>query len=155
MHQQFIISLFGGRQTLVITNMSEETTKILKTVLDIKKWINLSLHLPIESQRIQFQCKDLNDEKLLTSIIHQKYDGSKIQLVFMNLTLRLLGGKGGFGANLKSAGGRMSNKVSTNTDACRDLGGRRLKTLNEARRYNKSKVKTVFKMDHFIINSIM
>lgn len=47
---------------------------------------------------------------------------------------RLRGGKGGFGANLRSAGGRMSTGKSTNVDSCRDLQGRRLGTIKEAQK---------------------
>ena len=45
----------------------------------------------------------------------------------LHLVLRLCGGKGGFGALLR-AGGRSS--VNQNTDACRDLSGRRLRHVN-------------------------
>jgi hypothetical protein len=50
--------------------------------------------------------------------------------VFINGTL--LGGKGGFGANLRRQGGRMRAKKTTNFDACRDLSGRRLKTMKNS-----------------------
>ncbi|KAJ3338431.1 hypothetical protein HDU93_009527 [Gonapodya sp. JEL0774] len=53
---------------------------------------------------------------------------------FLHLLLRLRGGKGGFGANLRSQGGRMSSQKTNNTEACRDLQGRRLKTLNDAKK---------------------
>ncbi|KAI9471207.1 hypothetical protein LPJ55_001797 [Coemansia sp. RSA 990] len=44
---------------------------------------------------------------------------------------RVLGGKGGFGSTLRSQGSRMSNKPNS-FDDCRDLYGRRLRTLKEA-----------------------
>ncbi|GMK53782.1 hypothetical protein CspeluHIS016_0103680 [Cutaneotrichosporon spelunceum] len=47
---------------------------------------------------------------------------------------RLRGGKGGFGANLRSQGGRMSASKSTNFDSCKDLNGRRLGTIKEAQK---------------------
>jgi hypothetical protein len=53
-------------------------------------------------------------------------------LVELELVPRLRAGKGGFGANLRSAGGRMSANKSTNFDSCKDLNGRRLGTLKEA-----------------------
>jgi ElaB/YqjD/DUF883 family membrane-anchored ribosome-binding protein len=46
----------------------------------------------------------------------------------------LLGGKGGFGANLRRQGGRMRVKKTTNFDACRDLSGRRIKTVKDIQR---------------------
>ncbi|QRV75253.1 telomere stability and silencing [Ceratobasidium sp. AG-Ba] len=54
------------------------------------------------------------------------------------LTLRLmpslLGGKGGFGSQLRAAGGRMSSQKASNNDSCRDLNGRRLSTIKEAKK---------------------
>ena len=50
------------------------------------------------------------------------------------LGVRVLGGKGGFGSQLRAAGGRMSSGKNTNTDSCRDLSGRRLSTIKEAQR---------------------
>ncbi|KIY44043.1 hypothetical protein FISHEDRAFT_52198 [Fistulina hepatica ATCC 64428] len=58
-------------------------------------------------------------------------DGSN--LVSLYLTPRLLGGKGGFGSQLRAAGGRMSRQKTSNNDSCRDLNGRRLSTLKEAK----------------------
>jgi hypothetical protein len=49
------------------------------------------------------------------------------------LNIRVLGGKGGFGSQLRAAGGRMSRGQPTNNDSCRDLSGRRLSTLKEAK----------------------
>jgi len=56
-------------------------------------------------------------------------------LRFLNLSLRVNGGKGGFGSMLRAQGGRMnSQKGPANTDACRDLSGRRIKTVNDAKK---------------------
>lgn len=53
----------------------------------------------------------------------------------VRLAVRLLGGKGGFGTQLRSAGGRMgSNRGSGNRDSCRTLDGRRLSSVKEAQR---------------------
>ncbi|KAG5456695.1 MAG: telomere stability and silencing-domain-containing protein [Olpidium bornovanus] len=54
---------------------------------------------------------------------------------FLSAGLRLLGGKGGFGSMLRAQGGRMASQKTTNFEACRDLSGRRLKTVNEAKKY--------------------
>jgi hypothetical protein len=53
----------------------------------------------------------------------------------LELVPRVLGGKGGFGANLRAAGGRMNASKSTNFDSCRDLNGRRLGAVKEAQRW--------------------
>ncbi|KAF9000631.1 telomere stability and silencing-domain-containing protein [Cyathus striatus] len=47
---------------------------------------------------------------------------------------RVLGGKGGFGSQLRAAGGRMSSQKTSNNDSCRDLTGRRLSTIKEAKK---------------------
>ena len=54
----------------------------------------------------------------------------------VRLAIRLPGGKGGFGSQLRAAGGRMNSKKNgqNNTDACRDLNGRRLSTIKEAKK---------------------
>lgn len=55
-------------------------------------------------------------------------------LVTLRLTPRLRGGKGGFGSQLRAAGGRMSSQKTSNNDSCRDLSGRRLSTVKEAKK---------------------
>jgi hypothetical protein len=55
-------------------------------------------------------------------------------LVSFRLTPALPGGKGGFGSQLRAAGGRMSSQKTGNNDACRDLSGRRLGTVKEAKK---------------------
>ena len=55
--------------------------------------------------------------------------------ITLQVCARIRGGNGGFGTQLRAAGGRMSAKAGTNYDSCRDLSGRRLGTLKEAQRY--------------------
>ncbi|EJU04753.1 hypothetical protein DACRYDRAFT_93191 [Dacryopinax primogenitus] len=54
--------------------------------------------------------------------------------VRLRVTPRILGGKGGFGSQLRAAGGRMSSQKTDNKDSCRDLSGRRLSTIKEAKK---------------------
>ncbi|KAI0806097.1 telomere stability and silencing-domain-containing protein [Irpex lacteus] len=56
------------------------------------------------------------------------------ELLTLRLIPRLRGGKGGFGSQLRAAGGRMSSQKTSNNDSCRDLSGRRLSTIKEAKR---------------------
>ncbi|KAI9718212.1 MAG: hypothetical protein M1812_004202 [Candelaria pacifica] len=55
----------------------------------------------------------------------------------LRLSARLCGGKGGFGSQLRAAGGRMSSKrkknQGDNNGSNRNLDGRRLRTVNEAK----------------------
>ncbi|KAI1765799.1 telomere stability and silencing-domain-containing protein [Hypoxylon sp. FL1150] len=56
--------------------------------------------------------------------------------VSLRLSLPLCGGKGGFGSQLRAAGGRMSSKKKNRGDengSSRNLDGRRLRTVNEAK----------------------
>jgi replication stress response regulator SDE2 len=53
--------------------------------------------------------------------------------VSLRLSLSLLGGKGGFGALLRGQGKRVGQKKTTDTSACRDLQGRRLRHVQAAK----------------------
>jgi hypothetical protein len=61
-------------------------------------------------------------------------------LVTLRLSPRVLGGKGGFGSQLRAAGGRMSSQKTNNNDSCRDLSGRRLSTIKEAKKYVQTSI---------------
>jgi hypothetical protein len=57
----------------------------------------------------------------------------------LRLSARLCGGKGGFGSQLRAAGGRMSSRKNRNQQgdpngSNRNLDGRRLRTIDEAKR---------------------
>jgi hypothetical protein len=58
-------------------------------------------------------------------------------LLPLRLTAPIRGGKGGFGSQLRAAGGRMSSKrkrnQGDNNSSSRNLDGRRLRTVNEAK----------------------
>ncbi|KAF8124255.1 telomere stability and silencing-domain-containing protein [Boletus edulis] len=60
--------------------------------------------------------------------------GDSSDLVSLRIIPRLRGGKGGFGSQLRAAGGRMSSQKTSNNDSCRDLSGRRLSTIKTAKR---------------------
>ncbi|KAF8249916.1 hypothetical protein K440DRAFT_649167 [Wilcoxina mikolae CBS 423.85] len=55
--------------------------------------------------------------------------------ITLRLSPPLCGGKGGFGSQLRAAGGRMSSrkKSQENSDSCRNLDGRRMRTVKEAK----------------------
>merc|ERR1712187_612673 len=63
-------------------------------------------------------------------------DGSS-NLLPLRLTVPLCGGKGGFGSQLRAAGGRMSSKrkrtQGDDNASSRNLDGRRIRTVNEAK----------------------
>jgi hypothetical protein len=74
---------------------------------------------------------------LLASVssLHVNDSSCSGNLITLRLTPRVLGGKGGFGSQLRAAGGRMSSQKTSNNDSCRDLNGRRLSTIKEAKKY--------------------
>jgi hypothetical protein len=69
-----------------------------------------------------------------SSSLSTLHDNSTGSLVTLRLIPRLPGGKGGFGSQLRAAGGRMSSQKTSNNDSCRDLNGRRLSTIKEAKK---------------------
>lgn len=56
------------------------------------------------------------------------------QPVTLEVRMGMPGGKGGFGSQLRAAGGKMSSNRNgaENRDSCRDLNGRRLSTVKQA-----------------------
>ncbi|KAI0067368.1 hypothetical protein BV25DRAFT_1819692 [Artomyces pyxidatus] len=70
----------------------------------------------------------------LASLSSQSSDHAAIPVVSLRLAPRMRGGKGGFGSQLRAAGGRMSSQKTSNNDSCRDLSGRRLSTIKEGKR---------------------
>ncbi|KAL6871162.1 telomere stability and silencing domain-containing protein [Trichoderma novae-zelandiae] len=58
------------------------------------------------------------------------------EFLSLRLAIPLCGGKGGFGSQLRAAGGRMSSRKKQKQDdggSSRNLDGRRLRTINEAK----------------------
>jgi hypothetical protein len=76
--------------------------------------------VPPKSQRLIINGRQVSSELEFSEIIDAH------QTNFVQLQLRLLGGKGGFGALLRTSKG---TKKTTNFGACRDLNGRRLKDI--------------------------
>jgi hypothetical protein len=79
--------------------------------------------LPESSQRV-------------SSLLPTQY-GVENNILPLRLSVPLRGGKGGFGSQLRAAGGRMSSKrkrnQGENNGSNRNLDGRRLRTVNEAK----------------------
>ncbi|KAL3427163.1 UPF0667 family protein [Phlyctema vagabunda] len=71
------------------------------------------------------------------SPISDLLSGPQDGFLSLRLSLPLCGGKGGFGSQLRAAGGRMSSKRKKNQGdenaSSRNLDGRRLRTVNEAK----------------------
>lgn len=71
---------------------------------------------------------------LSTPLSALRHAQSPLHPITLDVCVRVRGGKGGFGSQLRAAGGRMSSGKNTNTDSCRDLSGRRLSTIKEAQK---------------------
>ncbi|TVY56700.1 Telomere maintenance protein SDE2 [Lachnellula cervina] len=115
----------------------------------------LSLPLPAETtisqlhDRIQDRLPAHNSRLILTTISNKQLPATSESHIsgllssphddFLSLRLAvpLCGGKGGFGSQLRAAGGRMSSKRKKNQGdenaSSRNLDGRRLRTVNEAK----------------------
>lgn len=93
--------------------------------------------LPVHTSRLIFTTtsnKQLTQSSLnpISSLLN-----SPGEFICIRLGLPLCGGKGGFGSQLRAAGGRMSSKRKRNQGnenaSSRNLDGRRLRTVNEAK----------------------
>ncbi|XVF33177.1 hypothetical protein REPUB_Repub17cG0146200 [Reevesia pubescens] len=82
----------------------------------------------------------INFQRLIRG--HQLKDDSVISHsnATLNLSLRLLGGKGGFGSLLRGAATKAGQKKTSNFDACRDMSGRRLRHVNAEKRLEEWRV---------------
>ncbi|KUJ18258.1 uncharacterized protein LY89DRAFT_684185 [Mollisia scopiformis] len=115
----------------------------------------LALHLSAETSisqlqdRIQERLPAHDNRLILTTISNKQLPTTSTSPIsgllaspqddFLSLRLAvpLCGGKGGFGSQLRAAGGRMSSKRKRNqgedNGSSRNLDGRRLRTVNEAK----------------------
>lgn len=92
-------------------------------------WAELFDKLPLKSvlQHVYFTLEG----RLLN--VNSRVDVKELSSpTFITANARLLGGKGGYGSLLRSQGSRMSSRKSTNFESCRDLEGRRLRTVHQS-----------------------
>ena len=111
--KNLLVNQYGGLNNLVLNEADFNNLTILDVLIDndiyfSDKKCSIDLNTPLNN------LFDLND------------------FIQLNLYPRLLGGKGGFGSQLRAAGGRMRSHKNQSNDACRDLSGRRISTLKEA-----------------------
>ena len=115
-----------------------------------------TLSLPIDSsisiaelrQEVSDRLPHLKSRLILTTTSNKVVGSSEIPVstllsschdafLPLRLSVPLCGGKGGFGSQLRAAGGRMSSKRKKNqgesNSSNRNLDGRRLRTVNEAK----------------------
>jgi hypothetical protein len=123
-YRSVIVTLFGDKKTICLVF----PTDAHKTVFDIKQVVYKRILLEPKHQCLYTTSgKLLNDNASI-------FENENEEFVNINIKIRILGGKGGFGSMLRAQGGKMASQKTTNFEACRDLNGRRLRTVNEARR---------------------
>ncbi len=137
-------------------NMASPTVNVLLTSfpglsLPATLSLPLSADTPISQlqDRIHERLPAHNSRLILTTLsnkqlsrtssapISELLSGPQDDFLSLRLALPMCGGKGGFGSQLRAAGGRMSSKRKRNqgedNGSSRNLDGRRLRTVNEAK----------------------
>src|SRR5712671_1389228 len=132
-----LVSSFPPFPTLALSVPEDTTLENLHAVL-LARYPFLP---PTADLRLSPVSGPLADETTTLSFILGPRHGDQPQqqqqqhsLVSLRLVPRMRGGKGGFGSQLRAAGGRMSSQKTSNNDSCRDLSGRRLSTIKEAKK---------------------
>lgn len=122
-----LVSAFAPFPTLTLTlPPSTELWNLVDLLVD--KYPTLPAGANLRLAPISRPCADP-----ATQLSELVQDDSRDCLVSFRLYAPVLGGKGGFGSQLRAAGGRMSSQKTSNNDSCRDLSGRRLSTLKQAK----------------------
>ncbi|CAD0092430.1 unnamed protein product [Aureobasidium mustum] len=100
----------------------------------------LSTHLPPLADNLLLSTTTRRIDTTSTSSLNSLLsDNDSPTFLPLHLSVRLLGGKGGFGSQLRAAGGRMSSRKNRNRNpeqingSNRNLDGRRLRTITEAK----------------------
>jgi len=97
------------------------------SVSKIKQIIAEKEGIPVDQQWLSCNSKYLSDRQL--------FSASEARLLPpLHLSLRIVGGKGGFGSLLRGGNSKVGQKKTTNFDACRDLSGRRLRHQNNEKK---------------------
>ncbi|KAK4508557.1 hypothetical protein PRZ48_002296 [Zasmidium cellare] len=129
-----LLATFAGlglpRTLSLPTRSSASVSDVYTTVLDRLPALDDSLILTTVSNK---QLLPSNQESI-TTLLSSPADN----LLSLRLSRKLCGGKGGFGSQLRAAGGRMSsrkNRQNQNVNGSnRNLDGRRLRTVDEAKK---------------------
>ncbi|KAJ5125351.1 uncharacterized protein N7443_008423 [Penicillium atrosanguineum] len=119
---------FALPSTSSISNLTEKVASYLPSSLSLQSLILTTT----DNRQITSSADTL--QSLLTA---RDGDSGSSTLLPLRLSVPLCGGKGGFGSQLRAAGGRMSSKrkrnQGDNNSSSRNLDGRRLRTVNEAK----------------------
>ncbi|OAA43812.1 hypothetical protein NOR_04387 [Metarhizium rileyi] len=131
-HLNVLITTFGGLDlpsTLVIP-VPPSTT-----ITDLREEIHERLP-PTHSRLIITTVSNRQLPEISLAPISTYLSSSRDEFLSLRLGVPLCGGKGGFGSQLRAAGGRMSSRKKKSQEdhgSSRNLDGRRLRTVNEAK----------------------
>ncbi|MBA0554204.1 hypothetical protein Golob_013323 [Gossypium lobatum] len=118
---QLFVKLLNGE------TLSLQFPTLQVQVGDVKHRIQEFTQIPFNFQRL-IRGHQLKDDSVIS---HSN--------ATLNLSLRLLGGKGGFGSLLRGAATKAGQKKTSNFEACRDMSGRRLRHVNAEKRLEEWK----------------
>ncbi|KAG6115317.1 hypothetical protein E4U13_002837 [Claviceps humidiphila] len=126
-----LITTFGGLSlppTLVVPTSEDTTISQLRE--EIVGRLPVSDHRLIITTLSNRQLPEVSQAPISSYL-----SSSQDEFLSLRLAVPLCGGKGGFGSQLRAAGGRMSSrkKNQENHGSSRNLDGRRLRTVNEAK----------------------
>lgn len=141
-HINILLSSFPG---LALPPTLSFSLPITSTVTDLTERIEHYLPESLKRSAANLTLTTIGNKQLLPESLlpissllsaHQ-YASPENNLLPLRLSVPLRGGKGGFGSQLRAAGGRMSSKrkrnQGENNGSNRNLDGRRLRTVNEAK----------------------
>jgi hypothetical protein len=100
---------------------------------EVKEAIAKKENIPSELFYLTLDGSILDDQVLISST----------SSLIIRASMKLLGGKGGFGSMLKSLAKKSGGKRTTDFGACRDLSGRRLRHVNDEIILQKWKVNSL------------
>lgn len=119
---QLLIDFLDGR-TLIFQNERSLSCS------DVKALISEREGIPICEQRLILQNREICNQQILDS-----NEGT----LLLRFSLRLGGGKGGFGALLRGSGSHTkSGAKNIGFDDCRDLNGRRIRTIKNEKKLSE------------------
>ncbi|RPD61024.1 hypothetical protein L226DRAFT_612755 [Lentinus tigrinus ALCF2SS1-7] len=133
MSTSVLISTFAPFSTLALAVPSETSFADLYELL-ADRYPSLPLHSSAADLVLTPTSGVVPQADASIATLLRAEDEGAHSLVSLRLVPRLRGGKGGFGSQLRAAGGRMSSQKTSNNDSCRDLSGRRLSTIKEAKK---------------------
>jgi hypothetical protein len=122
---QFLVETLEGRtQCLSFAVDSVSEGHLRQAICD-------ATGIPAHLQTLSLASKPIPAHATFSKQLHQQTLVGEVVVIdewaIIRVSLRLEGGKGGFGSLLRTASARVGQKKTSNYSACRDLNGRRLR----------------------------